>query len=215
MAGPDPSMANVPANADAGAAPALRLRFEVAVWRQGWVWPACALLAVLALLLEWLQVQPQIKQLAQLQAAAIPAPARPTAAPGVQASPGPSPQDGALQNLAELLGRPAASDAVAQVLALAQRQGIALAQAQYLSSDDQLAGTRRLQISLPAHTSYPQARALVTSLLQALPQASIDQIELKRSSSAEAELALSLKLSLWRLLPVAAPATSASSALRP
>ena len=187
--------------------PGWRLRLEVAVWRHGLIWPACAALLLLALGLETLQVRPLrqqqagLAQQAQRAQSTISMPSAPytvRAAAALNAAPDTVPA-GTLKSWSDLLGKPGTDAALAQIFGLAQRHGIDLAQAQYQSTVQAPAGTRRLQITLPSHASYAQARGFVDALLLALPQASIDLLELKRYQRSEAELALTLKLSLWQL----------------
>lgn len=195
--------------------PGLRARAEVALWRQGWAWPVAGALLLAALLIELWQVQGLQQQLAEAQAsAALPAPAARAmpAGAGVTAAPVATPQ--ALAALAQALGdgmgsptdAPDTGAAVAKLLALGRRHGIDLAQAQYQASSDSQAGLQRLQISLPGQAGYAQARAFLQDLLQALPQASVDLFELKRTQRDEAMLAFSIKLSLWQLAQPLAPA---------
>ena len=198
--------------------PGWRARLDVALWRHGLAWPAAGLLLLSALVLELWQVrglQARLDDtLAQTQAqtqtqneaqAAAASQARADTLAGTGAAR--SPRTGGLASPANLaaLGSalgPADADAAAalgRLSALARRHGIDLSQGQYQTSSDPQGGLQRLQITLPAQAGYGQARAFVQDLLLALPQASLDQLELKRNGRTDAQLAMLLKLSLWHL----------------
>lgn len=204
--------------------PGLRARVEVALWRHGWAWLLAGLLLLAALLIELWQVRGLRQQLTEAQvSAALPASAaRPLPASALTTAAlvaTPQAQAALAQALGAATGSaadpPDTGAAVAKLLALGRRHGIDLAQAQYQTSSDGQAGLQRLQISLPGQAGYAQARAFLQDLLQALPQASVDLFELKRSNRDEATLAFSIKLSLWTLAQPLTAANPRSNGLNP
>lgn len=220
----DGGPANPGQRARSAGRPGLRARVEVALWRHGWAWPLAGLLLLAALLIELWQVRGLQQQLTQAQAsAALPAPALRPGTAGAHATAATMITPQALAALAQALGgatgsaaeAPDTGAAAAKLLALARRHGIDLAQAQYQTSTDGQAGLQRLQISLPGLAGYAQARAFLQDLLQALPQASVDLFELKRSHRDEAMLAFSIKLSLWQLALPLTPPSAGSNGLDP
>lgn len=136
------------------------------------------------------QYQLTRQQLDQLRLAAAPEPAP-------QLSPPPLLEQ-RYQAFQRLLGEPQdLNHRVAGTFALAEQQGITLAQGEYKMSADSGAHLLSYQLTLPLRASYPQLRRLVDTLLQAHPNLALADISFKRESISAATPEANLRLVLF------------------
>ncbi len=167
------------------------LRYQL--HRHGWPAVAGLVLAVCAMALQLLGVQPLRARTGELTAAQ--AIARPAA---LQA---PSPEAIQDRQLAGFYARlPAATGAletVAAIHAAASANGVTLAHGEYRLARDGKAPVWRYQISLPARASYPHLRAWLDDTLNAVPAASLDEISLRREDSTGDSVEARVRLTLY------------------
>ena len=176
-----------------------RLRGGVWVWRHGWVWPLCIMVAGVAALAEWLLVLPARDGLAQARqalfeahAAVSTSGAKPAETSGSEAS--------RLARLEDVLrGAGSADGEVSAILDAATRHSIELPRAEYQSTLEAGSEVSRVQIALPIKAPYPALRALVEDVLRSLPNASVDQLDFKRDAVSQSQVEATLKISLWSL----------------
>ncbi len=89
-------------------------------------------------------------------------------------------------------------ESVALLLTLLEQAQVGADSADYLA-EEQPPGLIRLRVNLPMRGSYPAMRRLVATLLNRLPHAALDGMELERSTEAGVGAALTgqLRLSLY------------------
>ena len=180
----------------------LRATAEVWLWRHGWIWSACALLAIAcvgAFGLVLLPLQDRQQQLARettelrhqqdrAQAGALVAAAADAA----------STEAGRQQALQALLSQTPGADAQMRVIArIAAQHNVALLQGDYQYSNLADADISGVQLSLPVKGSYPQLRLFVQEVLQALPNASLNHMSFRRDNVAQDQAEARLKWTLW------------------
>lgn len=180
----------------------VRVRVELFIWRHGWVW-----VVLLALLGAAIVVQVALLQPLQLRRQAVQEDLRRLAAqqPGRLAearlgrAPEPAAPGLAALDVLDRTLRPhiEATAQVRRVYRIAARQGLAIGQASFQHSAEPQAGIDHLQISLPLNAGYPQVRRFVEEVLRELPNASVDQLSLKRNQVGQAQLEARLRLSIW------------------
>ncbi len=79
----------------------------------------------------------------------------------------------------------------------AQVHGIQLAQANYAPSTEKRARLLRYQITLPVKGSYVQLRKFVATVLAAVPNASLDNINFERQKIGDQTINAKIKLTLY------------------
>ncbi len=87
-------------------------------------------------------------------------------------------------------------EVVARLLDLAGASGVTFDRAEY-ASVDQEPNLSRLKVTLPFGGSYAQTRSVVARLLNGLPNAALDSIEIERPSPESKALEGTLRLSLY------------------
>ena len=87
-------------------------------------------------------------------------------------------------------------ETVAHLLDLAASAGVLVERAEY-AADDQEPGLSRLRITLPFEGSYAQTRAAIAHLLNGLPNAALDAVNIERPNADVKALAATLRLSLY------------------
>jgi hypothetical protein len=190
----------------------LRTATEIALWRHGWAWLLAAVLAGIAALGYLAVLQPSRQVLGAAQRELAEQRKGPEAPPpGSSSNHALDSQQQRLQALrAALSPSQNTGELVRRMVALAQAEQINLAQSDYQQQVNKGIGVTRVQISQPVRASYPQLRRYVEAVLQAIPNASLDQVMAKRDSVAQAQVEARLKWSLWSYAatestPVAAP----------
>ncbi len=85
---------------------------------------------------------------------------------------------------------------IGELLVLLGKGGVSADQAEY-SAEDLEPGLVRLRVVLPVEGAYGPTRRLVGDILNAMPYAALDAIELERSSATAASLSGRLRFSLF------------------
>lgn len=88
-------------------------------------------------------------------------------------------------------------EALAGVHEAAEARGVALDNAQYKESRDKGSPVLRYQMTLPLRASYPQLRGWLADVMNATPNAVLEELSLKRESAAVEELNARARLSLY------------------
>lgn len=186
-------MNNVIPNVSAGQARANRLRWW---WQQRMGWAGGAALAAIVLgATGFGAVRPAIdakrselvrEQVARLDALGQQRSQAPVAEP-VDAGEG---LRGAIPPLAKR------GETVAQLLELVGASGVTFDRAEY-ASVDQEPNLSRLKVTLPFGGNYAQTRGVIARLLNGLPNAALDSIEIERPSTEARTLEGTLRLSLY------------------
>ena len=87
-------------------------------------------------------------------------------------------------------------ETVARLLELAGASGVTFDRAEY-ASVDQEPNLSRLKVTLPFGGSYAQTRGVIARLLNGLPNAALDSIEIERLSTEARTLEGTLRISLY------------------
>lgn len=87
-------------------------------------------------------------------------------------------------------------ESIAQLLKLLGRGGVAADSADYVAEDHE-PGLLRLQVTVPIKGGYLPTRTLLASILNAMPHAALDALELDRAPDADETLVGQLRLSLF------------------
>lgn len=113
----------------------------------------------------------------------------------------PKPEEAANQQRASFYaGVPAASGALEAIEVIhrtAQTRGVQLAQGEYRLAQESGAQLLRYQITLPARASYPQLRAWLADVMNALPAAALDEISFRRDDVGSASVETRVRLTLF------------------
>jgi hypothetical protein len=113
----------------------------------------------------------------------------------------PHPEEAANKRLAGFYaGLPAASGALETIDIIhraAQTRGVQLAQGEYRLAQESGARLLRYQITLPARASYPQLRAWLADVMNALPTAALDEISFRRDDVGSASVETRVRLTLF------------------
>jgi HAMP domain-containing protein len=182
----------------AAAVSSSRARFNR--WRWRWQrqmgWPgAIALALLLAALLLAAWVSPTIEvsrsELLRQQVARIEANGKFAAA--TTPPPTRDPRDAARDALPSLRQR---GQSVAELLNLLGTSKAVAEQAEY-ANEEMEPGLERLRIVLPVEGSYREVRQLVVGVLNAMPNAALDSMQLERASDTDDALTGKLRLSLF------------------
>lgn len=188
-----PGVASLQAQVSAMHARTNRLRWE---WQHrlgvtGAV--ALALLALALLLAAWLRpsIAAARHDLAREQAARHEALAR---QPAPAAAPRPAETREQMYAAIPLLQQ--RGESVARLLELAAGSGVMFERGEY-AAENQEPGLSRLRITLPVAGSYAQIRAAIGRLLNGLPNAALDAIDIERPNADAPALEATLRLSLF------------------
>jgi hypothetical protein len=176
----------------------LRTAAGIVLWRHGWAWPLTAVLAACAAVSYLVVLHPS----RQLREAAERELAEQQKAPFLRSVGTGSGQllegQRRLQALRSVLSpSPSTGELVRRMVALAQAEQINLSQSDYQQQVNTGIGVTRVQINQPVRASYPQLRHYVEAVLQAIPNASLDQVLAKRDSVGQTLVEARLKWSLW------------------
>lgn len=177
----------------------------IAVWRHGWAWPAAACLAAAAAALYGWAAPDAHHALARAQAGLAEATAQ---ARALRQRPAPAASDdtGRIRDVAALVqAAPGATAIAARMSALAQAQGLNLAQADYQYEVNRTAQLVHVQVTQPLKSSYPGIRRYAEAVLRSTPNASLDQIQVRRDGVAQTDVEARLKWSLWLPLQRSTP----------
>jgi hypothetical protein len=164
-------------------------------------WPALAAL-LLVLATAWLgartvpawqaETRALQAQLQQRLARQAPAPA-----PGGAGRPAANGPDAvALQWLQALPGVDQRGQAVARLLQQAGSAGVLIERADYSASDGGQ-GSLKLNVQLPLNGSYGQVRRAVAQVLDALPNAALDSLQLERADTKSEQLRATAQFTLY------------------
>lgn len=165
-------------------------------WQQRMGWPgviAIALIAGGAVLAAW--VRPGIdsarRELVREQVARLEALARQKAVMMVADKVDPRE---ALRRTVPAL--PRRGETVAQLLELAAGAGVSVDRAEY-ATEDQEPNLSRLKVTMPFGGTYAQTRSVIGRVLNGLPNAALDSVEIERPSTETKALEGTLRLSLY------------------
>jgi ABC-type arginine transport system ATPase subunit len=175
----------------------VRVQTEVFVWRYGWVWvllPLCMLLAAAAYLVARHSVQQAIAAAQEVlkadrqrqQGSLIPS------APDRD-------RDRQTEIARTLAAQPGAVELTRQMAALARTEQITLPQGDYQYRFFSTTGITHTQVTQPVRASYPQLRRYISSVLQTIPNASLDQLAMKREGAGQRQVEARLKWGFWTL----------------
>lgn len=178
---------------------ALRTRFDIAVWRYGWLW---LLVLALALILMALELGWQPRQQASLETQRTALTQQQQQFLQVEKTQRTRARASDKPNDLESLDRYTVSQqevgtVLRQVLALGTTHGVALTQSEFQTSNEGHGGLQQVQITLPVRASYTALRAFTEATLRQHPMVSIDQINIKREAITQGTVEVRLKLSIW------------------
>lgn len=177
----------------------IRLIFEVKLWRYGYGWLVLAILTMLLLTSQFFLlpnlkqerslVRKQLQQL-QLEQESL-----------SRNTPPPVPVSQNKKILNQLysvsISEADFSKVLRRIAEMAQYHGVGMSQSEYQSSTKGHGGLKRLQVTLPLRTSYPQLKQFIEQVLFEFPGVSLDELVLKRESVAQNQAEVRVKLSLW------------------
>jgi hypothetical protein len=171
-----------------------RARIELLLWRHGWALPLAAALVALAAALQVFGFRPDLHELIEQSARRIQA-----GLDRIDARAG-EPLDEARQLegvRASLGGRRDPTALIRRLGELAQAEKIAIAQAEYQQRFMPATSLLHIQVTQPVTASYPQARRYVEAVLREMPNASLDQIAVRRDNVGQSRLEVRLRWSFW------------------
>jgi hypothetical protein len=90
----------------------------------------------------------------------------------------------------------ARGESIAQLVKLLEREGVVADRAEY-TTEDQEPGLARLRITVPVEGRYADLRALIAAVLNGLPHAALDGLQLERQEGDASRLSGTLRLSLF------------------
>jgi hypothetical protein len=175
------------------------VRFQIYIWRQGWVVLLLLGLGACTLALQhfWkphqqmqltitekslIDTQKQYKQLLQT----------PLIANQVD------PNLASLNQLNDRVYAQKDSGLVLQLIAqIAKTKNISLSQSEIQTIQEGYGGLQQLQVTLPVRTGYIEMRQFIQEILRLLNGVSVDQITIKRENVSQGQLEARIKLSLW------------------
>ncbi len=191
-----------------------RVRSEVFLWRHGWIWPACAALALACAalyLVTWASVSERSlrtqSDLALTKQRLTGARSGATARRDVTETSGEARQAAVYTVLRTV---PGTEDQIREMSVIAQKHGIALLQGDYQYISLPEAGVEGVQLSLPVRGGYRPLRAFVQDVLLALPNASLEQMSVKRDAIGTDQGEARLRWVLWSSRPRAAGSAAPS-----
>lgn len=175
-----------------------RTAAEIALWRHGWAWPLAAVLGLAAFISYLMVLAPgwRIHEAARLELAQE---VKRLTEPAGETQSGQSLNGQQRLHIlqAGLSASPDTGELVRRMAALAQAEQINLSQGEYQQHVNTGIGVTRVQISQPVRASYPQLRRYVEAVLQAIPNASLDQVVARRDNVGQTQVEARLKWSLW------------------
>lgn len=180
-----------------------RMAVQVMLWRHGWGWPLAAVLGGLAAVLYLGMIVPDRVELTNalelLESEA-------TASRRAAVVPLESTEQQRLDALQALLrSSPPVGDLVRTMVTVAQTERISLQQGDYQQQLHPATHAIQLQITHPVGSTYPQLRSYIETVLRSIPNASLDQIAVRRENVGQAQLQARLRWSIWTQAPVAPP----------
>ncbi|MBT3067992.1 hypothetical protein [Rhodoferax sp. U11-2br] len=162
-------------------------------YRHGWLAVLGLALFIGALGLQFLGVEQMHTRLAELRAEA--------AAQRQQDAQRPDPDDTARQRRAafddSLPGSAGALDAIEVVHRIALANGVKLATGEYRLVRDGGTKVQRYQITLPARASYPQLRAWLAEVMNAVPAMALNDIGFQREEVGSESVQANVRFSLF------------------
>lgn len=174
-----------------------RARLEIALWRHGWLWPVVFLLAAATAAGNWLVLQPGRTALAATHADLALARA---ALPRKLADPAPLSEQRQLTALQHALRHsPEPAQLVREMAALAQAEQIVFAQGEYQQQVHATTQVTQVLVTQPIRAAYPQLRRYIESVLRTIPNASLDQMAVRRENVGQSQLEVRLRWSFWTL----------------
>jgi Type II secretion system (T2SS), protein M subtype b len=178
---------------------AVRTRFDIALWRYGWL---CLVIVALGLVLMALELGWQPRQQARLEAQRQELTQRQQQFLLAEKTQRASARSVDAPNDLESLDRytvspPEVGTVLRQIFALGSAHGVALTQSEFQTSKEGHGGLQQVQITLPARANYAALRAFTEASLHQHPMLSMDQIHMKREAIAQGTVDVRLKLSIW------------------
>ena len=165
---------------------AIRPRAEIFLLRNGWVWPLTALFVVTAAVeyIAWLQparrAYTEAVEASRAQSSKTPAPAVSTAAPLQDSA--------AIEQLTRrLIQDTDAAEVVQSMTSLAKQHGVTIPTSEYQRRVNPALGIEQIQVSQATRTGYPQLRRYIEAVLLAHPNASLDQVLVRRDSVSQTQ----------------------------
>ena len=177
----------------------IALHIHLALMRADWFKLLAALLLVLGVFV-WTSIMPRLRLQLSEQQALVKKAQQDLA---IQLLAGPTPvtpptAEIRLQHFYATLGdNRYAEQQIKTLFAIAKKNGLVLRQADYASSYDANGRFNTYRISLPVKGSYAAIRAFSEQVLQALPFASLDEMNFKRESIGSTVLEAKLGLTLY------------------
>jgi hypothetical protein len=164
-------------------------------WHRHLGWPfAAGLLAAAAAAVLYLQLTPRLEReratLAQRQAARVAAASLSRSSKPIDA------QDSAQAFVDSLPSSRLRSRDVAVILDAAKASNLVIERADYAVQQDPGVPITRLRASIPVKGSYGDIRALTTQVLNKLPHAALESMQLERPNAAATQLDAQLQFSL-------------------
>lgn len=177
----------------------LRIKYNIAVWRHGWVW---LLLSAMGLVLIALQLFWQARQQAHLQKARAMLTQAQQQFIDAQKSKSVGSSSGESFNVLESLDHYTTSQQevgkiLQAIIEIGRTHRVVLAQSEFQTTSEGHGGLRQIQVTLPIRADYTALRAFIEATLRQLPMVSIDQISIKRENVAQGLMETRLKLSIW------------------
>lgn len=174
-----------------------RARLQIALWRHGSAGTALLVAMLLVTgLLTWTlqQMDVALTQTRQaLEQEHVGAPAARTPAPANDEAA----RVAVLQAL--LATSPAPDEVVRGIAAQSNAVGITWTQGDYRQQWHPATQTTQWQVTQPALATYPQLRQLIDAVLRAHPNVSLDQVTVQRDDTAQAQVQVRLRWSIWTL----------------
>jgi hypothetical protein len=182
----------------------IRLQIEVA--RLGWL-RAVALVLLLAATVAWSLWLPALQRRDRVDGASL-ATLQKRLAQVVPAAPAAAPKRDRVAEFYDALGeRRHADQQLKTIFTLAQKNGVAIAAAEYKTGYDKNSHVHTWQIALPVRASYPALRHFSEQVLLAIPFAALDELRFRREAIASPLLDARLRFTLY-LADAPAPAAA-------
>lgn len=182
-----------------------RAAIEILLWRYGWAWPLTLLTSAAALALYFGLLVPTrtAGETARLELAQ--ALSQRTSEKTLP----PSPDQERLHALHATLDVPNdAAGLLRTVNSLAEEAQIPLTNGEYQQQRHDSTGVEQVHVTQTVRTSYSQMRRYIETVLRTLPNASLDQIAVRRESVEQSQLEVRLRWSIWIYVPAQSQANS-------
>ena len=89
------------------------------------------------------------------------------------------------------------TDWIGKIAAIAQRNGLAVQQADYKVNRDKIGRLTRIQMSLPLSGEYPRIRSFLSGLRAEIPIVSLEQVEFERQKVGDQTIVAKVRLVIF------------------